>query len=61
MCACIHVAVGVGYERKHPLASWLATMMLCNAGAILGSLLLGKPLATVFMNPEKLAVATLVW
>jgi len=49
------------YERKHPLASWLATIMICFSGGILSCLLFGKPLAVLLVNPEKIALASLLW
>ncbi|XP_067944628.1 trimeric intracellular cation channel type 1B.1-like [Watersipora subatra] len=57
----LSTSVAFAFERRHPLASWITTMLLCNAGPILVCLYLGKPLAIILKSPEKIAVSTLVW
>jgi hypothetical protein len=49
------------FSRKHPLSCWVASMLLCFAGSILGNLLAGEPLLTPFKNHEDLLLATAVW
>ncbi|KAK2168536.1 hypothetical protein LSH36_16g09040 [Paralvinella palmiformis] len=49
------------FSRKHPLACWIATMLLCFAGSILGNLLVGEPLILPFKNHQDLLTATAVW
>ena len=55
------LTVNFPFERKHPLAAWMSTMMLCFAGGIFDCLFFGKPFATLFFKPEKIAVASVVW
>lgn len=49
------------FSRKHPLSCWVATMLLCFAGGILGNLLVGEPLLAPFKNTEDVLLATGVW
>jgi len=49
------------FSRKHPLSCWVATMLLCFAGSILGNLLVGEPLVAPFKNTEDVLLATGVW
>jgi len=49
------------FSRKHPLSCWVATMLLCFAGSILGNLLVGEPLITPFKNHQDVLTATAVW
>jgi len=49
------------FSRLHPLACWFGSMMLCFAGGILGSFLLGEPLLTPFQSEKEVMTATVVW
>jgi len=49
------------FSRKHPLSCWVASMLLCFAGSILGNLLAGEPLITPFKSHEDVLLATGVW
>lgn len=49
------------FSRKHPLASWIASMLLCFAGSILGNALIGESLILPFKSYDDLILATAVW
>ncbi|KAL8561750.1 hypothetical protein ACOMHN_026033 [Nucella lapillus] len=51
----------MSFQRKHPLSSWLSSMLVCFAGSILANLLLGEPPLTPFKDQKALLTATLVW
>jgi len=48
-------------SRKHPLASWLSTMLMCFASVMLTNIILGEPPITPFTNQRDLLTATAVW
>ena len=61
---CIICSLFVGsspFSRKHPLACWIASMMLCFAGGILGNFLVGEPIITPFKDHHNVLIATAVW
>ncbi|XP_023343708.1 trimeric intracellular cation channel type 1B.1 isoform X2 [Eurytemora carolleeae] len=47
--------------RKHPLASWMSSMLACFAGGILVSPLCGEPVLSAFDDGIKVLIATLLW
>lgn len=49
------------FQRKHPLSSWLSSMLVCFAGSIIANLLLGESLITPFKDQRALATASIVW
>lgn len=49
------------FPRKHPLSSWLASMIVCFGGSILANLLLGEPIITPFKDHQAILLATVVW
>jgi len=49
------------FSRKHPLACWVASMLLCFAGSILGNLLVGESLLIPLRDHQAVATASLVW
>eukprot|EP00918_Siedleckia_nematoides_P048874 GHVU01107110.1.p1 GENE.GHVU01107110.1~~GHVU01107110.1.p1 ORF type:complete len:289 (+),score=26.27 GHVU01107110.1:87-953(+) len=49
------------FSRKHPLACWVSTMLMCFAGSILGNLLIGEPLLVPFKNHQDVITASVVW
>ena len=49
------------FSRKHPLSSWVGTMLLCFAGSILSNLLVGEPMILVFKDHQALLTASIVW
>ncbi|CAH1776252.1 unnamed protein product [Owenia fusiformis] len=49
------------FSRKHPLASWMASMLMCFGGGIIGNLLFGEfPLAP-FKSHENVIIASATW
>jgi len=48
-------------SRKHPLASWFSTMLMCFASIILVNIILGEPPVTPFTNQRDLLTASIVW
>lgn len=69
MCECIKctnivvntcLASSRPLSRKHPFASWLSSMMMCFAGAIVGNFLVGDSLIAPFKDNTVL-IATAVW
>ncbi|XP_076462869.1 trimeric intracellular cation channel type 1B.1-like [Babylonia areolata] len=49
------------FQRKHPLSSWLASMLICFAGSIIANLLLGEPLLSPFKDHRAVLTASIVW
>ncbi|CAG5128950.1 unnamed protein product [Candidula unifasciata] len=49
------------FARKHPLSSWLSSMLICFAGSILANFLLGEPVITPFKDHQSIITATAVW
>uniref|UniRef100_A0A1I8FW95 Trimeric intracellular cation channel type B n=1 Tax=Macrostomum lignano TaxID=282301 RepID=A0A1I8FW95_9PLAT len=49
------------FSRHHSFASWLASMLMCFAGTIIGNGLTGEPLIVPFQNHRDILVATIVW
>lgn len=49
------------FSRKHPLSSWVGTMLLCFAGGIIGNLLIGDPIIAVFKDHQAILTASIVW
>ena len=48
------------FSRTNPLASWVSSMMLCFAGAIVGNILIGESLI-VFLNDKNVLIASGIW
>jgi hypothetical protein len=51
----------VAFSRKHPLACWIASMLMCFAGSILGNLLVGESVVVPFKHQDELLLASAVW
>jgi len=50
------------FSRRHPLASWVGSMLLCFAGELLSAALAGEPLLTALAaNGSCILTASLVW
>uniref|UniRef100_A0A1I8JEA5 Trimeric intracellular cation channel type B n=2 Tax=Macrostomum lignano TaxID=282301 RepID=A0A1I8JEA5_9PLAT len=49
------------FSRRHPFACWLASMLMCFSGSILGNLLIGEPLVTPFKHHRDILLATAIW
>lgn len=49
------------FSRKHPLSCWVASMLLCFAGSIIGNLLVGEPLILPLKGHQDILTATAVW
>ncbi|CAL1542358.1 unnamed protein product [Lymnaea stagnalis] len=49
------------FSRKHPLSSWLSSMLICFAGSIIANFLLGEPVITPFKDHLSILTATAVW
>nr|KAG5711713.1 hypothetical protein BaRGS_023477 [Batillaria attramentaria] len=51
----------VTFQRKHPLSSWLSSMLVCFAGSFIANFLLGEPVITPFKDQRALATASIIW
>ena len=53
----------VAFSRRHPLASWFGSMLLCFADLILASVLTAEPILLLSLKcwPKCLLTATLIW
>ena len=66
VCVCVlgvHLSSSSGaatFSRRHPLASWVGSMLLCFAGELLNALLAGEAIITS-VDGNHLFTATLVW
>lgn len=49
------------FHRKHPLSTWLSSMLMCFAGSIIANLLLGEPVITPFKDHRSVLTASAVW
>ena len=49
------------FSRKHPLACWVASMLMCFATSIVSNLLVGESLVIPLKNHQELLLATAVW
>ncbi|XP_064626467.1 trimeric intracellular cation channel type 1B.1-like isoform X2 [Lineus longissimus] len=49
------------FSRKHPLACWVSSMLLCFAGNLIANFLLGEAVLTPFKSHEALVLASIVW
>ncbi|KAK3579158.1 hypothetical protein CHS0354_022181 [Potamilus streckersoni] len=54
-------SVSPPFYRKHPLACWFASMLLCFGGSILANLLLGDPCLAPLKDNRSVLTATAVW
>ncbi|ODM88361.1 Trimeric intracellular cation channel type A, partial [Orchesella cincta] len=52
---------GVNFTRRHPLATWICSLVEIYAGGILASLFLGEPVLGPLKSNEHLVLYTLVW
>lgn len=52
---------GQPFHRRHPLSTWLSSMLVCFAGSFIANLLLGEPVITPFKDHKSLIMATVVW
>jgi len=59
-CHGVHIDSQV-LSRKHPLASWFSTMLMCFASIVLVNIILGEPPITPLTNHRDLLTATIVW
>ena len=51
----------ISFQRKHPLCSWFASMLVCFAGGIIANLLLGEPIIAPFKDHRALITASIIW
>jgi hypothetical protein len=64
---CLHVREDLGlsggttFTRRHPLATWLCSLVEIYAGGFLASLFLGEPVLGPLKSNEHLVLYTLVW
>ncbi|CAL8108517.1 unnamed protein product [Orchesella dallaii] len=62
---CLHVREdlhgGVNFTRRHPLATWICSLVEIYAGGVLASLFLGEPILGPLKSNEHLVLYTLVW
>ncbi|XP_060563963.1 trimeric intracellular cation channel type 1B.1-like [Ruditapes philippinarum] len=49
------------FYRRHPLSTWLSSMLLCFAGSIIANILLGEPAITPFKDHRSVLTSTAVW
>jgi len=49
------------FSRKHPVACWVASMLLCFAGSLIGNMLMGEAILLPFRDHQQLATASVVW
>lgn len=49
------------FSRRHPLACWISSMLMCFATSIVSNFLVGESLVIPFKNHQELLVATAVW
>lgn len=54
-------ADGQVLSRRHPLASWISSMLMCFSSVLLVNLILGEPLVTPFTNHRDMLTASAVW
>ncbi|CAG7836959.1 unnamed protein product [Allacma fusca] len=52
---------GLGFTRRHPLATWLCTLVELYAGGMLANLFLGEPVLAPLKNNQHIILYTLVW
>jgi len=51
----------VAFSRKHPLACWVSSMLMCFATSIVSNFLVGESLVIPLKNHQEIIVATAVW
>jgi len=49
------------FSRKHPLACWVASMLMCFATSIVSNFLVGESLVIPLKNHNEMIVASAVW
>ncbi|XP_052775623.1 trimeric intracellular cation channel type 1B.1-like [Mya arenaria] len=49
------------FYRRHPLSTWVSSMLVCFAGSIIANILLGEPAITPFKDHRSVLTATAVW
>jgi len=49
------------FSRKHPLSTYLSSMLVIYAGGMLANFFLGEPVLGVFTNNQQLALYSAVW
>ncbi|XP_050402961.1 trimeric intracellular cation channel type 1B.1 isoform X1 [Patella vulgata] len=49
------------FWRKHPLSTWISSMLICFAGSLIANLLLGEPIITPFKDHRSILTFTIVW
>lgn len=54
-------AGSTAFSRKHPLASWLLSMLMCFAGSIWSNVLVGEGAVVPFKQQKDILLATAVW
>jgi len=60
-CPAPQTTGGQHFHRKHPLSTWLSSMLMCFAGSIIANLLLGEPAITPFKDHRAVLTSTVVW
>jgi len=63
---CLHVREDLGsnthgFSRRHPLATWICSMVEIFAGGMLASIFLGEPVLSPLKNNQQLLLYTVVW
>lgn len=57
----LHQSSIPNFHKRHPLACYLSSMLLCFGGGMLAHLILGEPLMADFKSHQGLALATVCW
>jgi len=49
------------FSRRHPISSWLSSMLICFAGGIIANMLMGEPPIAAFKDHQSILTATVCW
>ena len=49
------------FSRKHPLSTYISSMLVIFSGGMLANFFLGEPILGVMKNNQQLAVYSAVW
>ena len=59
---CVKLCSGSAvFSRKHPLACWVASMLMCFATSIVSNFFVGESLVIPLKNHQEIIVASAVW
>jgi len=49
------------FSRRHPVSSWLSSMLICFAGGIIANMLMGEPPIAAFKDHQSILTASVCW